>query len=99
MMVARPKKLKKPTISVTVVKITVLPMAGSISIFFKNRGMVAPKKPAITRLISIERAITTPNNIPCSNQTEAIVPIIIAKRVPFNNEIPNSFLIILAASF
>jgi len=33
MMVARPKKLKNPTTSVIVVRITVLPIAGSISIF------------------------------------------------------------------
>ena len=61
MSVARPKKLKKPTTSVTVVSITVLPIAGSTLNFLSIRGTMEPKKPAIKRFMTIESAITTPS--------------------------------------
>ena len=64
MRVANPKKLKKPTTSVTVVKITVLPMAGSTSNFLSRSGTIEPKKPAESKLIIIESAITMPR-FPC----------------------------------
>eukprot|EP01022_Parablepharisma_sp_SALTPOND_P015296 TRINITY_DN21499_c0_g1_i1.p1 TRINITY_DN21499_c0_g1~~TRINITY_DN21499_c0_g1_i1.p1 ORF type:complete len:211 (-),score=1.94 TRINITY_DN21499_c0_g1_i1:85-675(-) len=86
------KKLKKPTISVTVVSKTVLPIAGSISNFLRSKGIVAPKKPALKRLITIDIAITTPN-IVLSNHAQAIRPMISAKTKPFTMEIKTSFFI------
>ena len=67
MMVASPKKLKKPTISVTVVNTTVLPIAGSTFSLLSARGTTDPKRPAAKRLMIIESPITTPS-IAVSNQ-------------------------------
>lgn len=61
MMVARPKKEKKPTTSVTVVSITVLPIAGSTPILLSNSGTIEPKNPALNKLMIMESAITTPS--------------------------------------
>ena len=97
MMLAKPKKLKKPTTSVTVVRITVLPMAGSTSNLFNKRGIKEPKRPAQSRLTIIDSAMTTPS-IPLSNHKDAIIPMIIAKKIPFANESKTSLRIVLNAS-
>ena len=73
-------------ISVTVVSKTVLPIAGSISIFFSVRGILAPKKPAQNRVIIIDKAMTNPSII-LSNQKLATKPRIEAKIMPFDSAI------------
>ena len=88
MSVASPKKLKKPTTSVTVVKITVDPIAGSIPAFRNPNGISVPKNPAKKRLITMESAITTPNK-GILNHKNATVPITIEK---INNSINNLIL-------
>ncbi len=95
--VARPKNEKKPTTSVTVVNTTVLPIAGSTSIFLRNNGTIAPKKPAHNKLMIIESAMTMPS-IPLSNHIAAIIPMIIAKMRPFARESITSFFIVRNAS-
>lgn len=57
---ANPKKLKKPTISVTVVNMIEDDVAGSCPIAFKPIGIIAPAKPAIIIDMTIEMAITIP---------------------------------------
>ena len=96
--VAIPRKLTKPTISVIVVKMTVLPIAGSILNLLSMRGTAAPKKPAANRLTTIESAITTPS-IHVSNQIEAITPMSNEKIIPLPAAISNSFLMVRFASF
>ena len=57
---AKPKKLKKPAISVIVVSKTELAMAGSISNLSRMSGMMAPNNPASNKFIIVESAITIP---------------------------------------
>jgi len=56
--VAKPRKLKKPTTSVTVVRIIEDDCAGSCPNVFRMIGITAPEKPAITTDIIIEMPIT-----------------------------------------
>ena len=49
----RPKKVKKPIISVTVVKKTELDIAGSILNFSNVSGIIVPKIPAKSRFAII----------------------------------------------
>ena len=84
--------------SVAVVKMTLLPMAGSIFRCFSTSGVRAPMNPATIRLSIIAIAITDAK-VNELNQKYVIVPMSKANSIQFANDIINSFLITLRASF
>ena len=55
---AKPKKLRNPQMSVTVVRMIEEDVAGSCPIAFKPIGIIAPANPAISIEMTIEMAIT-----------------------------------------
>lgn len=73
----------------TVVNITVDPIAGSIFSFSKTKGINAPKSPALKRFIIIEAAITKPKR-GILNHKYATTPITNANNKPFAKEIITS---------
>ena len=90
--VAIPKKVKKPTTSVTVVKITEPDSAASWLNFCSTIGTTTPAIAATAMLIKIAQPITMPM-VASPNHQPATKPITIAHKNPLTMPIPSSFFI------
>lgn len=88
---AVPKKAKKPTTSVTVVRITEPAKAGSNLNLSKIMGINTPNKAAVIMLTIMASAMVPPKTGDW-NHNPANPPMISAQAMPFSEPMPNSFL-------